>query len=69
MAPASVLTRSSYGGASFDELCHGVVKNYSFNVADLQGTTTRKRIDALIDKIRETIESLEMQSEREIELF
>ena len=66
---ASVSTGSSRGGTTFDELCRGKVKNYSFNMADLRNLTTRERIDTLIDKIYETIDSLELQSDREIELL
>lgn len=65
----SVLTGSSQGGTSFDELCNGLVKNYSFNVVDLRNGTTRDRIDALIAKIDETIRSLELHSDKQIELF
>ena len=60
---ASVSTAGSTRGfISFDELCRGVVKNYSFNLADLSEKSTRQRIDALIAKTHDTITSLELQS-------
>lgn len=66
---ASVSTNSTRGFTSFDELCRGLVKNYSHNLVDLRKKSTRERIDALIDNIHETIEALELQSDKKIEQF
>ena len=62
-------TSSSHGGVSFEELCSGLIKNYSFNLANLTGKTTPERIDALKIKIVDTIQSLENKSPRRIERF
>ena len=70
MASGSSLTTSTRGGVSFDELCRGEVKSYSFNLVDLRKKkTTQRRIDALRGKIADTLQSLQTQSEKEIESF
>ena len=66
---ASVSTDSNYGFKSFDELCRGVVKYYSFHLVDLRNKSTRERIKALIDKVHDTITSLEFHSEKKIQHF
>lgn len=60
-------TRSGF--TSFEELCKGTVKKYSHNLVDLRKKTTRERIDALIDKIEETINSLQQQTDKTIQHF
>ena len=64
---ASVSTNSTRGFTLFDELCRGVVKNYSYNLVDLRQKSTRERIDALIDKIDKTITDLELHSDKKPE--
>lgn len=66
---ASVSTNSTRGFTLYDELCCGVVKNYSYNLVDLRKKSTRERIDALIDKIHKTITDLELHSDKKIERF
>ena len=66
---ASASTASTHGFTLFDELCRGVVKNYSYNLVDLRKKSTRERIDALIKNIHKTITDLECHSDKKIELF
>ena len=57
------------GFTCFDELCLGELKKYSYNLVDLGSKSTRERVDALTDKIHETITSLEYHSEKKIQHF
>ena len=65
----STSTNSTRGFTPFDDLCRGVVKNYSYNLVDLKRKSTRERIDELIANIHYTIRALELQSDKKIELF
>lgn len=62
-------TSSSTAGISFDELCKGVQKNYSFNVVDLRKKTFQERKNLLATQIKKTIGALQLQSEKKVEEF
>ena len=67
---ASVSTCSTHGFTTFDELCRGEVKGYSLNLVDLRKyKSTRERIDALIDKVKETNSLLGSHSKKKIQHF
>lgn len=61
---------SKNGGVSFDVLCKGQVKNYSFNLSDLrEKKKINERKELLIQKITDTMASLESTSDKKIQIF
>ena len=55
------------GGADFELLCTGAVRNYSANPADIAGQTEVKPIkQKLIAQVEDTVRELELQSDRTI---
>lgn len=69
-AMASSSKGSKSGGVSFDALCKGQVKDYSFNLSDLRGKKKiNERKELLIQKITDTMASLESTSDKKIQIF
>lgn len=68
MEAGSVSTTSSAsrGGISFDDLCRGTQRGYSFNVANLSNQSFGQRTTSLINQVESTIRDLELQSDRQI---
>ena len=67
---SSTASSSTAGrGVSFDELCSGTTKNYSFNVINLKKKNFQQRVDSLIQRIKDTITELEFYSSRKVEKF
>lgn len=63
-------TASSTGGISFEELSRGLETNYAFNLVDLgKNSSQYERVSLLIDKVNETIDSFEIESEKTVEHF
>ena len=57
-------SRTTQGGADFDDLCRGFVKNYSFNPADIVGQIDVKAIkQKLIKQLQSTVNNLELEVE------
>ena len=67
---ASSSKGSKSGGVSFDALCKGQEKNYSFNLCDLrEKKLSNERKGLLIQKITDTMAFLELTSGKKIQFF
>ena len=63
----SVVSKTTQGGADFELLCTGAVRNYSFNPADLSGQREAEDIkQKLIAQLEDTVRELELHSDRTI---
>ena len=63
----SSFSRTTQGGADFEQLCTGAVRNYSANPADIAELTRVKNIkQRLIDQLEDTVRELEHNSDRTI---
>ena len=63
----SVVSKTTQGGADFELLCTGAVRNYSFNPADLSGRRKAEDIkQRLIVQLEDTVRELELHSDRTI---
>ena len=69
MSKSSSSSSATSGGVSFDVLCQGQEKYYSFNLCDLRKMTMANIIQELIRKVAETMADLKLQSDREIQSF
>ena len=64
----SAYSKTTVGGADFDQLCEGAIQNYSFNPADIAGEKKVKRIKRkLVRQLESTVRELELQSDRTID--
>ena len=63
----SVYSRTTTGGANFDLLCTGDVRNYSFNPANIAGEKKVKHIkQKLVKKLKDTVTALQIGSSKKI---
>ena len=63
----STVSRTTIGGAEFELLCTGAVRNYSANPANIAGQTEVKAIKKkLIAQLEDTVRELELHSDRTI---
>ena len=63
----SVVSKTTQGGADFELLCTGTIRNYSFNPADIAGQREAEDIkQKLIAQLEDTVRELELQSDRTI---
>ena len=63
----SVYSRTTTGGANFDLLCEGDVRNYSFNPAKITAEKKVKHIKhKLVKKLKDTIRALQIGSSKKI---
>ena len=63
----SVISRTTMGGAEFEQLCRGGIRNYSFNLADIRSERKVKHIKRkLVSQLEDTTKELELHSERRI---
>ena len=63
----SSISKTTIGGAEFELLCRGTVRNYSANPADLSGQTEVKAVKKkLIAQLEDTIKALQIESGRKI---
>lgn len=66
---AASSTSSSTAGVSFDVLCSGAVRDYSFNVIDLRRKTFEERKFLLLQGLEDTLDQLQLQSDKTVEKF
>ena len=63
----STISTTTRGGDEFEQLCQGRIKNYSFNLADIESERKVKHIKRkLVKQLESTINELELHSDRRI---
>ena len=63
----SAISKTTQGGAEFELLCRGEIRNYSFNPANLSSERKVKYVKRkLIQQLEQTVRELEFHSERRI---
>ena len=65
--PMSGISRTTLGGAEFELLCRGDIRNYSFNPANISSERNVKHIKRkLLHQLEETVRELEFHSDKTI---